>query len=403
MNTIGNICLASAMILLSQQVQGASAPTVKSAASGWIDLDRGTQFFSAPEALCPNGTLHYEGDASVTCSNNSRIFGIWAYACPVGYLPDAYPSAWWETSLVGNYGVNDQGVIPLGEGDGNFAKACYLNSPTPSLLLTLTGASQLKPAGTTDSVNLPLIAKVMTREGAPVSGVQVSFEANVVAYSGGHEHHDNSRPLTNLTPLAGSTNGNGEIAITVRAPEVAGVHTIIATCGACENRIASKEILIKVPDLLAISPSPPKNGDGSYAYALTSVDRTHAGNGRYHKNQYYLTEFSRKNVRALIDAFVAEGWGTVALNDASLPWGGRYDINANWRGPHEGHREGREIDISFTRARNPISAVKQKTFYKKFCEEKSVQVPFSILHHYALNPHFHVYLEKQTSCWMTEK
>jgi len=112
MNTIGNICLASAIILLSQQVQGASASTVKSAASGWIDLNRGTQFFSAPEALCPNGTLHYEGTAEVTCSNNSRMYGIWAYACPVGYLPDAYPSEWWETSLVGNYGVNDQGVIP---------------------------------------------------------------------------------------------------------------------------------------------------------------------------------------------------------------------------------------------------------------------------------------------------
>jgi len=125
----------------------------------------------------------------------------------------------------------------------------------------------------------------------------------VVAYSGGHEHHDNSRPLTHLTPLAGSTNGNGEIAITVRAPEVAGVHTIIATCGACENRIASKEILIKVPDLLAISPSAPKNGDGSYVYALTSVDRTHAGNGRYHKNQYYLTWWSLQNLLSLINSF----------------------------------------------------------------------------------------------------
>jgi len=59
----------------------------------------------------------------------------------------------------------------------------------------LTGASELKPAGTTDSVNLPLIAKVVTREGAPVSGLQVSFEANVVAYSGGHEHHDKAVQL----------------------------------------------------------------------------------------------------------------------------------------------------------------------------------------------------------------
>jgi murein endopeptidase len=80
-----------------------------------------------------------------------------------------------------------------------------------------------------------------------------------------------------------------------------------------------------------------------------------------------LTDFSRKNLRTLIDAFSEYGWGTVALNDASLPWGGRYDIRADWKAPHAGHREGREIDISFTRAQNQVSAGKQKSFYKKFC------------------------------------
>jgi hypothetical protein len=78
-----------------------------------------------------------------------------------------------------------------------------------------------------------------------------------------------------------------------------------------------------VPDLLPISPNPPQNTDGSYVYALTSVDKTHQGNGRYHHNQYYLTTLARQNLRTLIDSFALEGWGTVALNDASLHWGGR--------------------------------------------------------------------------------
>lgn len=211
-----------------------------------------------------------------------------------------------------------------------------------------------------------------------------------------------------VLPPAGSSysgiaDANGDIQIRFKAPDVAGTHMITANCGVCANLTASANIQVKVPNLVPISPVSPRKQDGSYVYALTSVDHTHAGNGRYHRNQYYLSQRSLQNLLTLIEAFSDEGWGTVALNDASLPWGGRYDIRADWKAPHSGHREGREIDISFTGAQNPVSKGKQKSFYKKFCEERAAQVPFSLLHHYALQPHFHVYLEKQSSCWTTEK
>jgi hypothetical protein len=105
----------------------------------------------------------------------------------------------------------------------------------------------------------------------------------------------------------------------------------------------------------------------------------------------------------MVAAFADEGWGTVALNDASLFWGGRYDIKSDWTGSHSGHREGREIDVSFNRAGNNPSAAKRKAVYNKFCQDKKVSVPFTILHHYVAQPHFHVYLEKQRACWETER
>ncbi len=157
-----------------------------------------------------------------------------------------------------------------------------------------------------------------------------------------------------------------------------------------------------MPDLLPISPNPPQNSDGSFLYALTSVDGIHAGAGRYHKNQFYLTAQSLSNLSELIDAFSAAGWGTVALNDASMYWGGRYDIQGNWKAPHRGHRTGTEIDISFTRANNPVPSSKQNEFYKKFCEKTAAAAAFSLLHHFVALPHFHVYLEKQKSCARTE-
>ena len=231
----------------------------------------------------------------------------------------------------------------------------------------------------------------------------MSFSVDVMSNSGGHDHHNAQRHKGTLSLNSGITDANGELKIKFSASEIAGIHTIKATCATCSNSPVTKEIQVKVPDLLPISPNGPQNADSTFVYALTSVDQTHQGNGRYHHNQYYLTEPSRQNLRAMIEAFAAEGWGTVALNDASLYWGGRYDISSNWTAPHAGHREGREIDVSFARAGNPISAPKQKVFYDKFCKNKKVSFPFSILHHYVKNPHFHVYLEKQTACWKSEK
>jgi hypothetical protein len=196
---------------------------------------------------------------------------------------------------------------------------------------------------------------------------------------------------------------NGDVKLTFKPPELAGIHTLKASCISCANQVATKDIQVKVPDLLPISPNPPQNADGSFVYALTSVDKTHQGNGRYHHNQYYLTDLSGRNLLSLVGSFAEMGWGTVALNDASLLWGGRYDITSNWSAPHAGHREGREIDISFARAQNPVSTSKQNDFCDKFCKSKKVNFAFSILHHYVSNPHFHVYLEKQTACWKSEK
>ena len=67
-----------------------------------------------------------------------------------------------------------------------------------------------------------------------------------------------------------------------------------------------------------------------------------------------------------------------------------------------GGRDGREIDISFARAQNPVSISKQNDFYDKFCKSKKVHIPFSILHHYVRVPHFHVFLEKQQACFKSE-
>ena len=280
-------------------------------------------------------------------------------------------------------------------------KICLVQSQDTKLLLVLSGSPETRPAGTGGTSTIEVTAKV-TQGGTPQGGVAVNFSVDVIPNSGGHEHHDVNRPRGSLSGTQGMTDANGEVRLTFTAPEVAGIHTIKASCPTCVNTVVAKEVQVKVPALLPISPNPPRNAEGNYVYALTSVDKIHEGNGRYHKNQYWLTEQARRNLRALIESFAAEGWGTVALNDASLNWGGRYDIKGDWGAPHQGHRDGREIDISFLRASNPISTSKQQLFYRRFCEDKAAETSFSVLHHFVKQPHFHVYLNKQKTCKRTE-
>jgi hypothetical protein len=281
------------------------------------------------------------------------------------------------------------------------ADHCPSNEPD-AWALTLAGPATTFPENGNANSEVTFTAH-LTKNGSVASSMPLDLNVSVTPNSGGHEHHDINRPKGTLNVTSATTDANGDVKFTFKPPEIAGIHTLKASCISCANQLATKDIQVKVPDLLPISPNPPQNADGSFVYALTSVDKTHQGNGRYHHNQYYLTTLSRQNLRSMIDAFAIEGWGTVALNDASLLWGGRYDITANWSAPHAGHREGREIDISFARAQNPVSTSKQNDFYDRFCKSKKVNFAFSILHHYVSNPHFHVYLEKQTACWKSEK
>lgn len=375
----------------------------------------------------------YRDRSAVLAFGESTTFEVlvgdqpWIKRCRLwvnGYSPStvAVTASCLFEGVIGGY-KNGHGYYPfstpgLGSVGGGVACVCPALQPTYdssfgvchgvaaaanlSLLVSSPSSKELRPAATGGNSTAELVAKVV--EGTtPKAGVAVQFTTDVTANSGGHEHDDPVRPKGVLSKLSGITDVNGEVRMSFTAIEVAGIHTVKAICSTCSNTEATQEIKVKVPDLIPISPETPRNADGSFMYALTSVDFTHAGTGRYHMNQYYLTERSLINLTQLISEFANAGWGTVALNDASLFWGGLYDIAGNWGPSHSGHRDGREIDISFTRAQNPVPRVKQKDVYKKFCETNGVNVPFSILHHFVLLPHFHVYLEKQKACNRTER
>jgi hypothetical protein len=285
----------------------------------------------------------------------------------------------------------------------NISQCFYTAKPDLNLSLIAPFPADPRPKGAegkNGKSTLELIAKVM--EGStPKAGATVTFAVDVVAKTGGHGHHDAARPKGSV-PASGVTDVNGEIKIKFKATEIAGTHTITATCAECSNKTVNKNVDVLVPDLAPISPNPSQNTDGSYQYAFTAVDPGHVGtSGGRQRGEYYLTAEATINLYDLIEKFAEDGWGIVGLNDASLNWGGLYDLKNNWSKPHSEHRVGEEIDISFKRAGNVVSTAKQNSFYKKYCEDKKAEVPFSILHHYVLIPHFHVRLANANKCGRT--
>jgi hypothetical protein len=241
------------------------------------------------------------------------------------------------------------GTNVLRGSSGLFCLSQIDQAKTLSLTVLSPVAKEIRPAGTTGNSVAELIAKVADGT-TPKAGVAVSFTADVAAKSGGHDHGEASRPKGKLSLAQGTTDANGEVKVTFTAPQIAGIHTIKATCVNCTNSPASAEIKVKVPDLLNIFTLPFR--DPNWAYPGVGKTDEHADN-------HYLTVAAAARMLDISRKY-QKIWPTapkLTLNDASLVWGGKFDIKGTWeRNPkaHAEHRIGDNIDI---RANNASGAV----------------------------------------------
>jgi hypothetical protein len=259
------------------------------------------------------------------------------------------------------------------------------------LFVTLTPVPQTppdpRPKGTEGkdpkSSTLELIAKVMEGS-APKAGVAVTFVVTAEFASGGHASHSGTRP-TGTVPASGVTDANGEFKFKFKSGEFAGIETITATCDSCSNKTATSPVKVKVADLVELTADTAKPA----RYKLIGSTGKHAAN-------HYFTEEAREALQDMLDTFTQFNWGTVGVNDASLVWGGRFDIAGAWGGSHHEHRDGQEVDISFYNPGGIPPATRQKV-YDQLRTAEEVDTP-EVLWHLKDNSgtgskaHFHVYL-----------
>ena len=248
-----------------------------------------------------------------------------------------------------------------------------------SYALNILGNTEARPSGTGGTSTVQITAKVASGD-QPKPGVVVNFAVDVTANSGGHDHSDATRPKGTLSGSTGTTDANGEVKVTFTAPQVSGVHTIKATCSSCSNSPASKEIQVKVPDLLDIF-SLPFRFFPRWAYpGIGQVPGRHAEN-------HYLTVAAVTGLLGISQKFnsIWPDAPRLTLNDASLQWGGKFDIPGTWeRNPraHAEHRIGDNIDVRANSAPGAVPITIRAKVFRWFrnesTEEDAIPPEFAI-------------------------
>lgn len=232
------------------------------------------------------------------------------------------------------------------------ATPAYTYNPTSGMcerdiqeqyILTLTPetATPIEPGQSTT------FTATVTKQGggAPSQAVPVTVKVEVKPTSGGHDHSDSTRPKGEVSP----TTGTNSLSITFTSTEVSGTHKITATCELCQNKSATAKVDVKVAGLRTITAEPA-------LYALIGGET-----GKPHHDNHYLTNnaFNQLVVLAINYHFLYPNDPILHLNDASLVWGGKFDIKGNWVGYHAGHRRGTVIDV---RANTALGNIPERLF-----------------------------------------
>ena len=286
-------------------------------------------------------------------------------------------------------------------------------------LTPVSGQTEPRPNGSEGDgkSTYDLIAKV-TEGNKPKAGMALTFTVAVEAGSGGIPTTPTGRPPGNLSVTSGTTNASGEVKVTFTSPIFAGIHKVKVTCAKCTGtkKDDTEAFNVKVPNLSSF----PADTKVPARWNFIGTDKYH------NQERFYLTDIAKVNLIKLVDRIqlvksdkTGKLWGIVGLNDANLPWGGRYNgysvknpIPYRWNavitnGFHAGHRLGVEIDIRTSDKLLSDTEHVTKAF-NEVCKDPNVTA--TILNHYLKDPHFHAYLlgnvDKKlggSACWQSAK
>lgn len=281
-------------------------------------------------------------------------------------------------------GISENGKCESLSGDFT---AVITGVATCGASLTLAGPAQVEPGALIEGVE----AKVTDCNDRPLAGTLVRITSTPEARSGFHEHDEPERPAGGFLgepdqdcgpgPTPGSVecvaDQDGRIVLGFAAPKPAGIHKLDARCVSRSCRTpAPITVSVKVEGLVPINTS----SNAHFRY-VGDTDR--------HGQSHHLSSEALGPLTLLArDYFLAYG-EYLRINDASLPWGGLFDIKSErpWLPPHKEHRCGRAIDVRGNGADGEAVPLSRDSSFKSLAKKHGVEV-----HPEKLPPHYHLWL-----------
>ncbi len=147
----------------------------------------------------------------------------------------------------------------------------------------------------------------------------------------GHVHvgaGGTAKPVGSLSAMTVNTGTDGIVIVSYRAGRVSGPVVVHATSGGAQP--AQDTVLVGVTGLQAL---------------VQRQSDTLIGQTTIHTVNHHGMPAMTTRLDALADSLYDTFRDTLYVNDMSLPFGGVFDIDANWTRDHDEHRAGRDVDI----------------------------------------------------------
>jgi probable HAF family extracellular repeat protein len=251
--------------------------------------------------------------------------------------------------------INNSGMIAGNANAGGFTRAVYwvLGAADSALVLVEPAPGDslsLRPAFTGGDTTATIRVSVLDGAGNRLINRSITLTLAAVDSSGGHYHTGTPRPAGSLTSSTVNTGQTGTATVTYRSPIIAGEIRLVARSDGARDGLAT--LNVRVPGLVALVPG-------------SNVDTIRPTNG--HPSSNWGTQEFVQAITALADSLAVRAdfyrlhsdslpTGSrvpqvLNVNDMSLVWGGKFDLNEQWTnaGSHAEHRRGLNADVDVRR------------------------------------------------------
>ena len=197
------------------------------------------------------------------------------------------------------------------------------------------------------------VTVTLQEDGNPEANATVSFQAQALPGSGGHDH-DATRPVGVFSALSCMTGSDGVCSVTYTASVFGGIETIIASATGTPQQ--SQNLIVSVPGLALLADSTFYTKVGGTVFhlgpPLSPQDHNHYG----------IAEFNQAIVS--VSSVFKEKFPdrTIFINDMSLPLGGLFDIGGAWSPPHHYHRLGTSCDYDLSSGLDSIANTNEERY-----------------------------------------